>query len=177
MLSGQGYPITLICYIHEYHNVLTIIGQTGEGSWLLMMVLLPYEKKFWQLPYTLIACHCDIIKYSRKHYETYGSSVDEDNNHDDNEYNKDDKNDLPFVVLPDDEPECLPWWGKPEEWCCWAVGRIKLGVHVGVISGLACWAQLRLFLWYNLNFKLKLRLNYNGNKIKFIVVCMYNVHN
>ena len=40
---------------------------------------------------------------------TYRSSVDKDNNSDDNEYDKDDENDLPLVVLPYDEPECLPW--------------------------------------------------------------------
>ena len=175
MLSGQSYPITL-CYTHESYNAFIIIGQTGEWSWLLMMVILQYKKKFWQLTYLLIVIRCDIIiNYSRIHCGTYRSSVDEDNDHDDNEYNKDDENDLPFIVLPDDEPECLPRWGEPEEWCRWAVRRIKLGVHVGVISGLACWAQLRLFLWHNLNFKLKLRLNYNGNKIncnKLIVVCM-----
>ena len=46
---------------------------------------------------------------------TYWSSVDEDNNRDDNEYDKDDENDLPLVVLPDDVSECLPWRDEPEE--------------------------------------------------------------
>ena len=55
------------------------------------------------IPYKKILLYFNSIPYA-----TYRSSVDEDNDHDDNEYNKDDENDLPFVVLPDDEPECLP---------------------------------------------------------------------
>ena len=180
MLSGQSYdPITL-CYTHESYNMsLDKLGRDHGCWWWYYFHTRKNSDNCHIYYYTVIACRCDTINLGRIHYGTYRSSVDEDNDHDDNEYNKDDENDLPFVVLPDDEPECLPWWGEPEEWCCWAVRRIKLGVHVGVISGLSCRAQLRLLLRYNLNFKLKLCLNYNGNKIncysnnlKLIVVCM-----
>ena len=80
---------------------------------------------------------------------TYRSRVDKDDN-DDNEEDHDDRSDdVPLVVLPDDELEGLPGGGEPEEGSSRAVGRIQLWIQVGLIPGLGSWAELRLFRRHN----------------------------
>lgn len=81
---------------------------------------------------------------------TYRSGIDKDDNDHYQQYDHDSANNVPLVILPDDELECLPRRGEPEEGSCWTVGWIKLWVEVRLVPGLGCWAELLLLLRYNL---------------------------
>ena len=46
---------------------------------------------------------------------THRGTVDEDDNHDHHKHQYYAKYDVPLVVLPHNELECLPWRGEPQE--------------------------------------------------------------
>lgn len=83
---------------------------------------------------------------------THRSSIDKDNDDNDQQYDHDSADDVPLVVLPDDELERLPRRGEPEEGGRGTVRWIKLWVQVWFVPGLGCWAELLLLLRYNLKF-------------------------
>ena len=77
---------------------------------------------------------------------TYRSSIDKDDDDNYQQNNHDSANDVPLVVLPNDELERLPWRGEPQEGGRWTVGWIKLRVQVRLVPSLGCWAELLLLL-------------------------------
>ena len=77
---------------------------------------------------------------------TYGSSVDKDNDDNNQQYDHNGADNVPLVVLPDDELEGLPWRREPEEGGRWTVRRIKLRIEVRLVPGLGRWAELLLLL-------------------------------
>lgn len=56
-----------------------------------------------------------MARQSDSHQETYRSCVNEDDNQDNQYDDDDDANDVPLVVLPNDEFESLPGRCEPQE--------------------------------------------------------------
>lgn len=91
---------------------------------------------------------------------THRSSVDENDYNDDKKDHNDCANDVPLVVLPNDELERLPWRRDPQKGGSWSVWWIELWIEVWFIPCFSCWAELRLLFIHNLKFQLQFSLDF-----------------